>query len=1458
MGEQTKKDLLVIAVSVHDPNQDDDLETQEAVDTAPDVSAQLSVKRGEKFEVLGRDVDWWLYVKHVGSGEKGYIPSTCVVPLKDDMTHEEDEELEHNVELTAALVNSEVDLKFFPEAPVERDVANRGQCPEEKANIFSKLTFWWLNGLIYQGFKRPLVDDDLWALGKSNKSLTIVPKFMENWAKEEERCAIGKRCPLEEQQEQETAKLNVEENDETKVGFVSKKPEKKQGKKTKKKASLLRAMAHQFGPQFLIGMLLKLIYDVIQFLQPQLMNLLISYTQDSTQETWKGYVYAVSMFLVSVCMSTIIHQYWQIVFVLGMRIRTAIIGMVYAKALALNSSARTESTAGEMVNLMSVDAQRLMDLTTYVNVLWSSPLVIVIALYFLYDTMGPSILAGVGVLVLLIPLNLVVSRIARKLQVKQMEAKDARIKMVNEILSGIKVLKLYAWEKSFMSKVSEIRQRELRQLRNAAYLNASFAFTFTCAPFMVALATFAIYVLTGNELTANKAFVALSLFNILRYPITMFPNVIISMIQGQVSVNRLSNFLNLEELDPNNVEKTMPEHISSQAIHVEDGSFSWDKKESPILQNININIPRGSLVAVVGQVGCGKTTLLSALLGETEKLSGKVYVKGSVAYVPQQAWIQNATLRDNILFGRSFDPKRYCKTISNCALRTDLDILPGGDMTEIGEKGINLSGGQKQRISLARAMYFDADVYLLDDPLSAVDSHVGKHIFDKVIGPRGKLRKKTRIFVTHGVGFLPQVDQIIVLQDGRISEVGTYTELLQNEGAFSEFLKTFGSEQNPEENEPHPRTDSLLRNVQEHTDEVDFSFQGSDSRLDRSESVLDGQAFRRKRADSLSVITVDTADLDCQFTRPDEEREDKIIEEEKSETGRVKFAVFWAYAKSVKVSLAVGIVLFIVVAEIASVASGIWLARWSSANVTSDDERDMYLGVYGGLGFLQALSVLISSLCLAVGSKIASRYLHQSILVNVMHSPMSFFETTPLGRIVNRFSKDISTIDDKVPMSLSSFLRTFCGVLGTIVAISFATPIFLAVILPLGLFYLFIQRIYVATSRQLKRIESVSRSPIFNNFFETINGASTIRAFGQQQRLIRDNYYRVDENHVAFYPGTSANRWLALRLEFVGNLIILFAAMFAVISRDSIESGLVGLSISYALQVTNTLNWMVRMSSELETNIVSVERVKEYSEAPTEAEWVIPDNRPPDGWPDAGNIIIEEFDLKYREGLPLVLKQINCDIKPGEKIGIVGRTGAGKSTLTLALFRILERAGGRIIVDGVDIAKIGLQDLRSRLTIIPQDPVIFSGNLRLNLDPFDSHTDEELWKILELSHLKSFVSGLEEGLLHPISEEGGNLSVGQRQLVCLARALLRKSKILVLDEATAAVDLETDELIQQTIRREFADRTVFTIAHRLNTIMDYTRIMVLDKGFLVEFDSPENLLAQQGIFYSMAQDAGLA
>ncbi|XP_068732803.1 multidrug resistance-associated protein 1-like isoform X2 [Montipora capricornis] len=1265
-----------------------------------------------------------------------------------------------------------------------------------------------------------------------------------------------------------------------------------------------------------------------------------------------------------------VQQALHISFTTAMRVHTSVIGAVYTKALSLSHLSRRISTAGEMVNLMTVDAQRVMTLVETLNQLWSAPLQICVAVYFLYVTMGVAVMAGVGMLLLLIPLNLLIARLVRKIQVKQLKRSDERIKLMNEILSGIKVLKLYAWEESFIAKITAIRNKELHHLTKSIYLNAAVSFTFICAPFLVSLSTFTVYVLLGNELTAGKAFVAISLFNILRLPMALLPRVVVNFIQAQVSLHRLEEFLKLGELQPDNVVRNMPAHCSDAAVHIENGSFCWDRTEEvPILRNINVNIPSGSLVAVVGQVGCGKSTLLSALLGETEKLDGK----GSTAFVPQEAWIQNATLRQNVLFGQSRDPERYQQVLTACALDPDIELLPAGDMTEIGEKGINLSGGQKQRVSLARSVYFDADIYLLDDPLSAVDSHVGKHIFNKVIGPQGLLKEKTRILVTHAVQYLPHVDQIIVLQDGVVSEVGTYTELKSSHGWFAELLDNYvtdnGLQDNGAENNQLLNTSGSI-NLEDDSSKVIYNRSNSCHHLDNrmrprhhaakshSEANLPKLAFdkhslkqspikifatpeRRYSVSTLgSVLSIcEGLDADCLLdgeaecdndpgdendrkptlhqrqsitsgfslnsvlslvegdghvrgtstsgdnpaictTAPEDgvdneskgpieneqsarnesviERRGRTTTEERSQTGMVKFSVIMAYARSMGMLCALVILFSGIGAESSIIVSRIWLAKWSSTNVTSSQQRDTFLGLYGVMGLGQAILISVMNVTLAYSAMKATKNLHQGLLINIMHLPMRFFESSPLGRIMNRFSKDVNSVDDKVPRSLGMFLRTFLSSLGTVFVISYSTPLFLTCVLPLGTLYVFIQRFYISSSRQLRRIESVSRSPIYSHFFETITGTSTIRAFSQQRRFIMENHRRLDEAHVAHYPGICAFRWLALRLEFIGASILFFAALFSVIGRDTIAPGLVGLSVAYALQITGVLNWMVRQSSELETNIVAVERIKEYTTVTREADWIIPSHRPPEEWPNLGRIEIENFDLRYREQLPRVLKDLNCVIDVKEKIGIVGRTGAGKSTMTLALFRILERAGGRIVIDGIDIAKIGLQDLRSRLTIIPQDPVLFSGSLRMNLDPFDKHTDEELWNALDVTHLKTFVIGLEKGLQHPILESGENMSTGQRQLVCLARALLRKSKILVLDEATAAVDLETDDLIQQTIRREFADCTVLTIAHRLNTIMDCDRIMVLKDGSIEEFDSPSKLISKRGLFYVMAQDAGLA
>uniref|UniRef100_A0A672SIN9 Multidrug resistance-associated protein 1 n=1 Tax=Sinocyclocheilus grahami TaxID=75366 RepID=A0A672SIN9_SINGR len=1086
----------------------------------------------------------------------------------------------------------------------------------------------------------------------------------------------------------------------------------------------------------------------------------------------------------------------------------------FVKALVITNAARRTSTVGEIVNLMSVDAQRFMDLITYINMIWSAPLQVILALYFLWQNLGPSVLAGVAVMVLMVPLNAVIAMKTKTYQVAQMKSKDNRIKLMNEVLNGIKVLKLYAWELAFKDKVSDIRESELRVLKKTAYLGAVSTFTWVCAPFLVALSTFAVYVLVDehNILDAQKAFVSLALFNILRFPLNMLPMVISSMVQASVSMKRLRVFLSHEELDEDNVERP--------AISSCDVSFS--------LFRINVHIPEGAFVAVVGHVGSGKSSLLSALLGEMQKQEGSVSIKGSVAYVPQQAWIQNATLKDNILFGRDGKDSWYQKVVEACALLPDLEILPGGDSTEIGEKGVNLSGGQKQRVSVARAVYCNCAVYLLDDPLSAVDAHVGKHIFEKIIGPQGLLQGRTRVLVTHGLSFLPQADLILVMVDGEITEMGSYTELLGRQGAFAEFLHTYTNTEQ---------------------EEVEESVGGEAGRF-IAELLSSGTGKTPQKTEPNDVAA-------AKKTKSAEAA--RLTEADKANTGRVKLSVFWEYMKAIGLPLSIFSIFLFFCHHLSSLGSNYWLSLWTDDPVINNTQpnREMRLGVYGALGISQGIAVFCYSVAVSVGGILASRYLHQTMLYNILRSPMSFFERTPSGNLVNRFAKETDTIDSVIPSIIKMFMGSMFNVLGSCAVILIATPLVAIIIPPLGLFYFFVQRFYVASSRQLKRLESVSRSPVYTHFNETLLGTSVIRAFGEQQRFITESDGRVDHNQTAYFPSIVANRWLAVRLEFVGNLIVTSAALFAVMARDSLSPGIMGLSISYALQVTASLNWLVRMSSELETSIVAVEKVKEYGDTEKEAEWRLEHSTLPAGWPTAGHIEIHNFGLRYREDLELAISDISVNIEGAEKVGIVGRTGAGKSSLTLGLFRIIEAAQGEIHIDGVNIAELGLHELRSRITIIPQDPVLFSGSLRMNLDPFDGYTDEEVWRALELAHLKNFVSGLPDKLNHECSEGGENLSLGQRQLVCLARALLRKTKILVLDEATAAVDLETDNLIQSTIRTQFEDCTVLTIAHRLNTIMDYTRVLVLDKGQMAEFDSPSNLIAKKGIFYKMAKDSGL-
>ena len=1171
--------------------------------------------------------------------------------------------------------------------------------PEEKATFLSQITWWWLNGLVITGFRRTLERSDLWSLNREDTTQYAAPLFRNCWENEflKKQAEIDKIPPVRNEEVLlETIRKSSEQEPLLQSDRARSRlsPGSRANRPNIPFVHTFVIMVKTYWFPFLVCGLLKLIHDCLIFVSPQILSLLIAFVQNLNEPYWHGIVYAFILLSVSILQSVVLHQYFQRGFVLGMNIRTALVSIIYRKALKLSHESRQKTTIGEIVNLMSVDAQRFMDLMAYIHLIWSAPFQIVVSIVFLYFTIKYAVFAGLFILLLMLPLNGVIAAISMKLQKILMALKDKRIKTITEILNGIKVIKLYSWEEPNQREVLEIRNQEMRILRYSAILNSSVYFLWQMAPLLVALASFATYVLSGNPLTPRTAFVALALFNIIRFPIIMIPYLISFLVECSVSITRMNKFLNHEDLNPNSVKwSTNPAILGEATVLVQNANYGWVKSGDPILKNINMRVDSGTLVSIIGQVGAGKSSFLMALLGEMEKHRGEARLQGTVAFVPQIPWIQNATLRDNILFGAPYNPHRYQDVLRACALESDIQILPTGDQTEIGEKGINLSGGQKQRVSLARAVYQDSDVYFLDDTLSAVDAHVGQHIYQEVIGPNGLLKNTTRIFVTHNLSYLSDSNYIAMFDHGTIVEQGEYNAVMGNNGEIAQLIDTFT-------NTGHTNGTSATH--------------------------YDHKAVPKSPESKDLPIESKSADPDKNNNTGN------IIDEEIADTGRVSFKVVHVYIKAIGLILSCVILVLFILSYVANGGTSVWLAYWSNkyvvnpntssniSNTTTGPEVGLYLGVYALLGVLQGIFSSSSAYFFAIGAVYASRDLHKILLLNVVRLPMSFFDKTPIGRIVNRFSKDIYLIDETIPMSIIDFINTFFSVLVTIIIISYATPLFLIVVIPIIIFYMFVQRFYVCTSRQLKRIESITRSPVYSHFQESLSGVSTIRGYKKQDSFIQENEDRVDRNQEVYYPSICANRWLAIRLELIGHSVVFFAAISAVVSRElSItNAGLIGLSISYALMITEDLNWLVRMTSELEANIVAVERVKEYAELEREASPITERINLPDNWPQRGLVEFKEYSVKYREDLDLVIDKLNLEIAEGQKLAIVGRTGAGKSSLTLALFRILEATGGSILIDGVNIADVGLDDLRSRLTIIPQDPVLFSGTLRSNLDPF--------------------------------------------------------------------------------------------------------------------------------------------
>ncbi|OQE17014.1 hypothetical protein PENSTE_c022G00900 [Penicillium steckii] len=1187
--------------------------------------------------------------------------------------------------------------------------------------------------------------------------------------------------------------------------------------------------------------------------------------------------------------------------------------------------AAVQANVGTIINLMAIDSFKVSEVGAYLHFLWASvPVQIIMAVTLLYKIMGFSSFAGIVLMVLMLPINLFIARQFNKVQNMILKGTDARIHATNEVLQNIRIIKYFAWEQRFQDIVNEKRRAELKSLRRRYILWSCAATVWYGTPILITFLSFFLYtVVEKKQLTPSIAFPALSMFSLLRVPLDQLADMVAHVQESKVSLDRVDKYLNEEETGKYDQLQESSSSDGPAKIGIEKATLTWgttkpksqtspaaDGADAFRLINIDVDFPVGKLSIIAGATGSGKTSLLMALLGEMRLVEGRVHLPGgmssradlpvdpetglidSIAYCAQEAWLVNDTVKENIIFASPYDEKRYRAVLKACALERDIAILDAGDQTLVGEKGISLSGGQKQRISLARAVYSSARHLLLDDCLSAVDSHTAKHIFRQALtGPL--MLNRTCILVTHNVALtVPQADHVVVLENGKVSSQGRPDDVAATGALGDEFFKS----------RPGSRASSrgLSRVPSEHEDSTDSGANGT----------ANGNADKGKKDES-------------------------PLKEGKA-TGSIKMSTVAMYLKSMGSwpywVLAVAV---FCLQQLGSVSTNIWIRQWANAYQTSEvGSQDVghyaaaahlkpptfnvgsvskmstygppqlstrasattpdgqvnvayYLGVYALLGFLYISISLSREAVLFWGSLHASWKIHDRLLKTVMHAKFRFFDSTPLGQLMNRFSKDVESVDQEVAPVAIGMLHSLASVIMIVILISAITPGFLIAGVFITLVYTALGAIYLNSSRDLKRLESVQRSPLYQQFGETLNGIVTIRAYGDGPRFIVDNHRRINAYNRPHIYLWASNRWLALRVDWTGALVSFFSATFVLINVGNIDAGAAGLSLTYAVTFTENVLWLVRLYSEVQQNMNSVERVREYLEVDQEAAPVIPESRPATGWPTEGAVEFNGYTTRYRPDLDAVLKEVSFSVKPGEKVGIVGRTGAGKSSLALALFRGLEAEKGQILIDGVDIGSIGLRDLREAITIVPQDPTLFTGTIRSNLDPFSLFTDEEIFTAIRRVHLigsnssgaatpmtsSTFTATEANGIngstmtvadnknvFHNldslVSESGSNLSQGQRQLLCLARALLKQPRVLMMDEATASIDYATDAKIQETLR-ELRDSTIITIAHRLQTIIDYDKVLVLDHGRVIEYEHPWDLINREGgLFRSMCENSG--
>ncbi|ODV59385.1 bile acid-transporting ATPase YBT1 [Ascoidea rubescens DSM 1968] len=1202
----------------------------------------------------------------------------------------------------------------------------------------------------------------------------------------------------------------------------------------------------------------------------------------------------------------------------------------------VDNEKKKEKELGGIINLMAVDAFQVSELCGYLFYFVSGVVMVVFAIYLLYDLLGWSSLVGSTFLLFLLPINYLLSKKIGDLQKNMMLVSDKRVGKLNECFQNIRIIKFFAWEQKFIESIMDIRMTELKKLKRQYILQMFSSILGHIAPTIVTLISFACYTLIdGNVLTSPVAFTALSFFNLLRLPIDDISYMLSSVMRSKASLDRIQDFFS--EPETTKYEQLICERdANSPLIGFQNATFSWNGEEDLDdnndfkLRDLDISFVEGKLNVIIGPTGAGKTSTLLALLGEMNLISGKVFLPGvlprneiqiepntgladNVAYCSQSAWLLNGTIRDNILFDSEFNQKRYKDVIESCGLKRDLEIFEAGDQTEIGEKGVVLSGGQKQRVSLARALYSSSKNILLDDCLSAVDSNTALWIYDNCItGPL--MKNRTCILVSHNVALtVKDAEHVIVMENGRVRAQGSPEKLL-----FDGFLG---------------EDDLIKSSIMNSRNASNVDIKQLNSSASRSENQLSNRNIKKFDKELLKAKVKEQEEEEgIELTKAVNKTKGKLVQEETKSTGTVSIQVYKFYMNTFGPWYAWGFVFSLFIfSQVVFISQSWWLRKWSlnneaefpyssfhsfvispnifekvnhikdkssaiiygtknfaqSLRIEPGHDAIFYISIYGLIGLGFGLVCSIRNLFLFFSGLRASNIIFKNVLERIMRAKLRFFDTTPIGRIMNRFSKDIESVDQEITEYFQGTFVCIIITVSTLFLIITITPLFFLFAVFISLMFYAIGYFYLSLSRELKRYESITKSPIHQNFTETLVGVTTIRAYGVEHKFMKKNLEYIDENNTPFFYLWVANRWLCFRIDFLGALVTLFSGSFVLYYMDSLDAGLAGISLSYAISFADAALWLVRLYAMLEMIMNSVERLKEYMEVEEEPEPQLSQEfEPPKTWPETGKIEISNLSLRYAPDLPKVIKNVTFDVEPNAKIGIVGRTGAGKSTIITALFRFLDPDTGTITIDGYEITKIGLNTLRKAITIIPQDPTLFSGTIKSNLDPFEQYSDAEMFEALIRVNLLSREELESNGTIendelisrtpnnaeeteieenknkflnldNKIEEGGKNLSQGQRQLVCLARSILRTPKIMLLDEATASIDYKSDHKIQQTIRNEFKNSTILTIAHRLRSIIDYDKILVMDAGKVVEYDEPFKLISDKNtIFYQMCEKSG--